>query len=82
MKRNAESIFKNYDLSKVPDIENINIDPSLDREERIRQYKEQTPYPDILKVGDYYVKCSYNEGVGSLEDRLDEYFNFLLGKDL
>ena len=79
MNKKTKGLFEGVDLDKVPDIKDIHIDSSLPMEERTKQYIEQNPYPNILKIGDYHVKCSYTEGGGTLEDRLDEYLNYMVG---
>ncbi len=80
MNKNTKSLFEDVDLTIIPDIKDIHIDPLLPIEKRIEKYIKQNPYPEILKIGDYHVKCSYREGAGRLENRLDEYFNYLAGK--
>lgn len=80
MNKSSKSLFEDVDLTRIPDLNDIHIDPLLPVERRIEKYIEQNPYPEILKIGDYHVKCSYTEGAGKLENRLDEYFNYLAGK--
>lgn len=68
--------MKNVDIRTVDpaglvDIRDIQVDPDLPREERMRDFIRQVKNPYCFRVGDTAVKVSYAEGGATLEDRLE-----------
>ena len=60
---------RTVDTDTLVDISDVEVDESLPKDERIREYIRQVKNPYCFKVGDVVVKCSYsNDGV-TLRDR-------------
>lgn len=60
---------RTVDPDTLVDISDVEVDESLPKDERIREYIRQVKNPYCFKVGDVVVKCSYsNDGV-TLRDR-------------
>lgn len=55
------------------DIRNVNVDPDLPKEERIRQFVEQIKNPYCFKVGNVIVKTCFADTDVTLDDRLEHY---------
>lgn len=51
--------IRTVDKKSLTDIKDITIDETLKPEERVEQYKKQTNYPLMLKVGKVLVELSY-----------------------
>ena len=70
--------MKNIDIRTVDretlvDINTIDLDDSLSKEERVREYIRQVKNPYCYRVGDVVVKCTFsNDGV-SLQQRFEEF---------
>ena len=70
--------MKNIDIRTVDretlvDINTIELDDSLSKEERVREYIRQVKNPYCYRVGDVIVKCTFsNDGV-SLQQRFEEF---------
>ena len=56
------------DVSELVDIRNVNIDPNLPVEERIRSYIEQVKDPYCFRVGDVKVRVSFSDTDRTLTD--------------
>lgn len=60
------------DPETLVDVTTIEIDETLPREERIKDYLRKVKNPYCFRVGDVVVKCSYsNDGV-TLRDRFEQ----------
>ena len=55
------------------DIRDVEIDPELPREERIRSFVRQIGNPYCFKVGNVVVKTSFADTDVTLDDRLEHY---------
>ncbi len=70
--------MKNIDIRTVDretlvDINTIELDDSLSKEERVREYIRQVKNPYCYRVGNVIVKCTFsNDGV-SLQQRFEEF---------
>ena len=74
---NAE-LMKNLDIRTVDpkdlvERQSVQVDMSLPREERIRQYIRQIKNPYCYLDGDVVVKVSFQEEGVTLEQRLEAY---------
>ena len=66
--------MKNIDVRTVDpdtlvDISDVEVDETLPKDERIREYIRQVKNPYCFKVGDVVVKCSYSDDGVTLKDR-------------
>lgn len=60
--------------STLKDINDVVVDTSLPKEERLRSFIEQIGNPYCYKCGDLVVKVSFAENTSAtLEDRLEHY---------
>jgi len=78
---NAE-LMKNLDIRTVDpkdlvERQSVQVDMSLPREERIRQYIRQIKNPYCYLDGDVVVKVSFQEEGVTLEQRLEAYIRSL-----
>ena len=55
------------------DIRDVEIDPELPREERIKSFVRQIGNPYCFKVGNVVVKTSFADTDVTLDDRLEHY---------
>ena len=55
-------------LDSLVDIRDVNIDPSLPLEDRMKSYVEQIKNRYMFKVGDVVVRVSYSETDATLND--------------
>ena len=73
------NIYKNYGVSEsinindLADIRDVEIDPSLPKEERQKSYLRQIKNPRLYRCGDMIVRVSFAKTGVSLEDRLKQY---------
>ena len=61
------------DRDTLVDIRDVEIDPELPREERIRSFVRQIGNPYCFKVGNVVVKTSFADTDVTLDDRLEHY---------
>ena len=61
------------DIDTLADIRDVEIDPSLPREERKRSYLRQIRNPNLYRCGDIIVRVSYAGDGVSLVERLKQY---------
>lgn len=63
---------RTVDPETLVDVTKIEIDTSLPKEERIKDYLRKVKNPYCFRVGDVVVKCSYsNDGV-TIRDRFEQ----------
>ena len=61
------------DRSTLADIADVKIEPSLPREEQIREYLRQIKNPYVFLCRGVVVKVSFAETTVTIEDKLEEY---------
>lgn len=72
------TMSKHETLPPTPvDLRDVQIDPALSQEERIRSFIEQVKDPYRFKVGDVVVNVSYSGGGATLNDRFAEMMSLL-----
>ena len=64
---------RTVDRDALADISGMEIDMSLPREERCRQFLEKVRNPYCYKVGDVVVKVRFADTDKTLDDRLEHY---------
>lgn len=74
---NKDIDIRSVDKNSLRSINSVKIDPSLDREEKMRSYIEQIGNPYCYRDGDTVVKISYAETDITLEERLKSYISSL-----
>ena len=70
--------MKNVDIRTVSrddlvDIRDVEIDPELPKEERIKSFVRQIGNPYCFKVGNVVVKTEFADTDATLDDRLEHY---------
>ena len=70
--------MKNVDVRTVSrddlvDIRDVEIDPELPKEERIKSFVRQIRNPYCFKVGNVVVKTEFADTDATLDDRLEHY---------
>ena len=68
---NVETVDKEL----LTDMQAVQIDPSLPKEERILQYVEQIKNPYCFRCGQVVVTVKFDENSPSLQERLIHYFS-------
>ena len=68
------------DINELADIRDVEIDPSLPQEERMKSYLRQIKNPRLYRCGDTVVRVSFADTDVTFEDRLVQYL--LSGKGL
>lgn len=66
--------FLTQDEEKLVDIQNVKIDVSLSKEERIQSYLMQIKNPYFYKCGNTVVQSVFSGTALTLEDCLNQYF--------
>lgn len=72
------SEMRNTDIRTVnrdtlTDIRDVKINPSFTAEEKAVEYLKQIKNPYCYKHGKYFIKITYTENGGSLNERLESY---------
>lgn len=65
--------LQTVDRDSLRDIQDVSIDTTLPKEERIRDYIRQIGNPYCYRHGKYVVKVSFADSGATLEDRLAAY---------
>ncbi len=63
------------DASELTDIREVSVDPNLDREDRIAEFRRQIGDPHHFRCGDIVVHAHYAQDGPSLADRLKQLIN-------
>lgn len=63
----------NIDRDSLVDIRSVNIDASLPKEERMRDFIRQIKNPYLFQHGKYVVKVEFSDTDITLEQRLADY---------
>lgn len=70
--------IRTVDPDTLVDINDIKVDTTLLREERIRDFIRQIKNPYCFRCGGTVVKISFSDTKATLEDRLESYMKSLL----
>lgn len=65
-------------MEEIVDIEKIDIDTSMTKEIRIRQFVKEIKNPYRFKVEDMIVNVAFAGNGNTLQDRLHQYFQLLI----
>jgi len=65
--------IRTVDRNTLVDINDVNIDKKLPREQRLENYVRQIGNPYCYKCGEAIVKISFSETTATLEDRIENY---------
>ena len=60
-------------INELADIREVEIDPALPQEERMRSYLRQIKNPRLYRCGDMIVRVSFADTGATLGDRLKQY---------
>lgn len=63
--------IRSIDPAELVDIQDIQIDPSMPREERLQNFIHQVKNPYCFRVGKIAVKVGFAQDGTTLEDRLE-----------
>ena len=61
------------DRDSLVDIRSVNVDTSLPKEERMRDFIRQIKNPYLYRHGKYVVKITFSDTETTLEQRLTDY---------
>ena len=65
--------FGEIDINSLADIQDVKIDTSLPRDERMKSYLRQIRNPYLYRCGDVIVRVSFADNGATLLDRLRQY---------
>lgn len=65
--------IRTVDRNTLVDINDVNIDKKLPREQRLEDYVRQIGNPYCYKCGEAIVKISFSETTATLEDCIENY---------
>lgn len=65
---------RTVDPDTLTDIREVNVDPHLPSEERLREFLRQIGNPYCFRCGKMIVKISHAESGATLEERLEAFF--------
>ena len=65
--------IRTVDRNTLVDINDVNINKKLPREQRLEDYVRQIGNPYCYKCGEAIVKISFSETTATLEDRIENY---------
>lgn len=60
-------------IDELADIQDVEIDPSLPREERVKSFLKQIKNPYCYRCGDIIVRVSFANTEVTLEERMKQY---------
>lgn len=69
---NVSNVSSGYDTSELVDIQDVHVDPSLPREQRIAEYVRQIKNPYCFRCGNFVIHARFNPDGPSLEDCLKQ----------
>lgn len=69
----AKMNFENIDKSEIVDINDIFINQSLSKEERILDYIKKVKNPYFVKIGDAFVKMSFSDNGLKIDECIERY---------
>lgn len=65
-------------MEKIVEIEKVEIDTSLSKEEKIEEFVKEIRNPYRFKVGDIIVNVAFNENGLTLQDKMMQYFRMIM----
>lgn len=65
-------------MEKIVEIEKVEIDTSLSKEEKIETFVKEIRNPYRFKVGDIIVNVAFNENGLTLQDKMMQYFRLIM----
>lgn len=65
-------------MEKIVEIEKVEIDTSLSKEEKIEEFVKEIRNPYRFKVGDIIVNVAFNENGLTLQDKMMQYFRLIM----
>lgn len=71
--------IRTADIGLFTDLREITIDEKASVRKRVAQYLEAVANPFLVKIGDYAVKCSYEESGEGMEERMLAYVSHMAG---
>lgn len=65
-------------MEKIVEIEKVEIDSSLPKEEKIEEFVKEIRNPYRFKVGDIIVNVAFDENGLTLHDKMLQYFRLIM----
>lgn len=65
-------------MEKIVEIEKVEIDSSLPKEEKIEEFVKEIRNPYRFKVGDIIVNVAFDENGLTLQDKMLQYFRMIM----
>lgn len=65
-------------MEKIVEIEKVEIDTSLSKEEKIEEFVKEIRNPYRFKVGDIIVNVAFDENGLTLQDKMLQYFRMIM----
>lgn len=65
-------------MEKVAEIEKVEIDTSLPKEEKIEEFVKEIRNPYRFKAGDIIVNVAFDENSLTLQDKMIQYFRMIM----
>lgn len=65
-------------MEKIVEIEKVEIDSSLPKEEKIEEFVKEIRNPYRFKVGDIIVNVAFDENGLTLQDKMMQYFRMIM----
>lgn len=65
-------------MEKIVEIEKVEIDSSLPKEEKIEEFVKEIRNPYRFKVGDIIVNVAFDENGLTLQDKMMQYFRLIM----
>lgn len=65
-------------MEKIVEIEKVEIDTSLSKEEKIEEFVKEIRNPYRFKVGNIIVNVAFNENGLTLQDKMMQYFRMIM----
>lgn len=65
-------------MEKIVEIEKVEIDTSLPKEEKIEEFVKEIRNPYRFKVGDIIVNVAFDENGLTLQDKMMQYFRMIM----
>lgn len=65
-------------MEKIVEIEKVEIDNSLPKEEKIEEFVKKIRNPYRFKVGDIIVNVAFDENGLTLQDKMMQYFRLIM----
>jgi len=82
MQKYVDNTIYSINIDELADIQDVRIDMSLSKEERMESYLRQIKNPYCYRCGDMIVRVSFADTDATLEDRIRQYLLSGQGMDL